>query len=186
MAACLVSSLENNSKRRVETSFLSLSPSRCDCLDLVFHRSCGFPSVCSQTDPRPGDKGPDGGTGARWENVRSPRAGWHCAPWCPPRPRRRRRPQLAGTSLSHLLALHSGPFQLQGLRALSGLVGRMAVGSLLWLIIVLRVSSVLGAERHRGAPRYLGEASEQEQLLSPHVPQSFPWKRGGLGTLLLS
>lgn len=97
-------------------------------------------------------------------------------------------PQLAGTLLSHLLSLHSGPFQLQGLCALSGLAGRMAVGSLLWLIIVLRVSSVLGADRQQGAPRYLGEASEQEQLLCPHVPQSFPWKKrgGGLGTLLPS
>ena len=56
-----------------------------------------------------------------------------------------------------------------------GLSGeRPSVGSLLRLIIVLRVSSILGAERQRGSPGISWEASEQEQLLPAHVTRSLP------------
>lgn len=84
--------------------------------------------------------------------------------------------QPALTLLSHLLSLHSVSFQLQGLCALSGLVGRAVVGSLLPLVIVLCVSSVRVLKGSREPQGILGKLPDRSSFCLC-TSWSFPWKR---------
>ena len=124
------------------------------------HR-CGPGSQLTFSFPPPlarfqgGDKGPDGGTGHPGESAQIPGAGGGRGALCALFPSL----QPARALLSHLLS----PRSIQGLFSYKvsvlclGLRGeRPSVGSLLQLIIVLRVSSILGAERQRGLRDVLG------------------------------